>query len=309
MNIFDALQNAKVDWEKGCFIYGDEKRIFTHPSTIENADEKSIVFVTRYKYKNKLKQIIKNTKASVVITEEIVGTFDNKTIVVVENPRLVFAKIINCCFPNSNRVGIHPTASIDDYASYDSSIYVGPKAVIGNCIIGKNVVIHANVVINDDVVIGDNVVIKPGCIIGFDGFGYIREQDNSLTKFPHHGNTIIEDDVHIGANVTIDRGTLGDTIIGKGTKIDNLVHIAHNNIIGQNVMIPAGITFSGSIIIGDNVWIGVGSVICDGITIGDDAFISIGSIVNQDVKPKTHVTGNFAIEHKKFIKHLKGMTK
>lgn len=131
-----------------------------------------------------------------------------------------------------------------------------------------------------------------GCRIGYSGFGYERDLDGTPIRFPHYGDVMIGSDVEIGSNTCIDRGTFGYTIIGKGTKIDNLVHIAHNVHIGENCIIVAGTVIGGGVIVGDNVWLGIGSKIREGITIGDGALVGMGAVVVKDVEPHTTVIGN-----------------
>lgn len=165
---------------------------------------------------------------------------------------------------------------------------------------GNNVTISLNTFIGDNVEIGDNVKISSGCVVnnsiiknnvtiysgvlvGNDGFGYIKERDNTLVEFPHIGRTIIEDNVSIHPNSCIDRGALSDTVLRKGCKIDNLVHIGHNTEIGENTLIASQSLVSGKSKVGKNCWISPGCMIIDGITIADDTFIGIGSVVTRSI--------------------------
>jgi len=148
-------------------------------------------------------------------------------------------------------------------------------------------------VINYDCVeLGENVGIGPNCSIGFEGFGFEPDEDGTYHRFPHIGKVIIGDDVEIGANTCIDRGALGDTIIGAGTKIDNLVHVAHNVRIGKNCMIIALTCLGGGVIIEDGVYVGIGASVRNQITIGEKAFIGMGAVVVKDVDPGITVIGN-----------------
>jgi acetyltransferase-like isoleucine patch superfamily enzyme len=143
---------------------------------------------------------------------------------------------------------------------------VGSLSVVKNCIIGNNVTLHS------------------GVVIGESGFGYIQDEHGTSLQFPHIGKVIIEDDVCIHSNVCIDRGALSNTIIRRGVRIDNMVHVAHNVEIGENTYVTAGVTFSGSVKVGKNCWIAPGSVLMDGITIADDTFIGLGSVVLKNIK-------------------------
>ena len=139
---------------------------------------------------------------------------------------------------------------------------------------------------------GENVKIGENCTIGGDGFGYEKDVNGTWIKFPHFGHIILEDDVEIGNNVCIDRGVLGNTIINKGTKIDNLVHIAHNVEIGTNTLIIAKAMIGGSVRIGDNCWIGPSTSIINGIQIGNNVLVGIGSNILKNVPDNTVVAGN-----------------
>ncbi len=171
--------------------------------------------------------------------------------------------------------------------------------------IGRKCVIGANVVIMNNTTIGDDVRIHPGAVIGSDGFQF-RHVLGRLVRVPQLGGVEIHDGVEIQSNTCVDRGTgLVSTVIGKDTKIDNLVHIAHDVHIGERCLIAAQAMIAGETKIGNDVWIGPGAVISDKITIGDKSFITLGSVVTKDVSPGQHVTGNFAIDHGKFIENLK----
>jgi len=139
---------------------------------------------------------------------------------------------------------------------------------------------------------GRNVKIGEFCSIGNEGFGFVQDYDGAWIRFPHHGGIIIGDDVEIGDNVCIDRGSLSDTVIGKGVKIDNLVHIAHNVTIGENSMIVAKSMIAGSVKIGDNCWISPSSNIRNGIKIGNNVMVGMGSNVVKDIPDNVVVAGN-----------------
>lgn len=141
------------------------------------------------------------------------------------------------------------------------------------------------------VTIGKNIVIKPGCVIGGQGFGIVKDEDGNNLNIPHVGKVIIGDNVRIGANNTIDCGTLGDTIIGDGTCTDNQVHIAHNCIIGKNCIICAGVVFCGTVTVEDDVWLAPGTLIKEGVTIGKGARTGLGAVVINDVPAGVLVYG------------------
>ena len=203
-------------------------------------------------------QPLPNTKAKAIITKKQSSTpTSNKTIIKVDNPRLWFIRVANKFFPPDQQPNIHPTAILND----------------------------------PYVILGKNVKIGPGCTIGFDGFGYEKNEVGEYEKFPHYGRVIIGDDVDIGANVNIDRGTLGDTVIGSGTKIDSLSHIAHNVQIGKNCIIVCLTCLSGGVKIRDGVWVAPLVGIKEGVEVGENALVGLGSIVIRDVAPKDVVAG------------------
>ena len=189
----------------------------------------------------------------------------SKRLITVSNPRLWFIKVVREFFLPREPPGIHPSAVIN----YDC------------------------------VELGKNVRIGPNCSIGFDGFGFEQDEDGSYHRFPNIGKVIIGDDVEIGAGTCIDRGALGDTIIGEGTKIDNLVHVAHNVNIGRNCLIIALTCLGGGVIIEDGAYVGIGASIRNQIKIGEKAFIGMGATVVKDVDPGVTVIGNPARPMKK----------
>jgi Bacterial transferase hexapeptide (three repeats). len=206
-------------------------------------------------------------------------------------------------------------------------LYIGPYAVIGenstlgdgseihagaylgkNVKIGKNCRIYPYAVIYDDVVIGNNVIIHSGAIIGADGFGY-KFRNNQHVKVPQVGNVVIEDNVEIGANTCIDRGALGSTLIGAGSKIDNLVQIGHNNKVGKHVIMCGLTGVSGSCNIEDYAILAGSSGIADHVTIGQGAVVMARSGVAGDVKAGTQVFGSPAKDKKTAYKEQIAISK
>lgn len=167
-----------------------------------------------------------------------------------------------------------------------------------NVKIGDRTQIYPGVVIYDDIEIGNNVTIFSNTVIGADGFSHLYNDEGKLEKFPQLGSVRIEDYVEIGANCCVDRGALMVTVIGEGTRIDNLVHIAHNVKIGKHCFIVAQVFIGGSIVIKDHVWIAGLSCIRDNATIGENATVGMGAIVIKDVPAQAVVVGNPAREIK-----------
>ncbi len=188
--------------------------------------------------------------------------------------------------------GIHPTAIIHPEAIISEKIFVGPNTVIGKCVIGDETIIYGNCYIFDNTTIGKNVTIMPNTTIGGTGYGYEKNEENEFELFPHIGGVQIENNVDIGANTCIDRGTLGNTIIGSGSKIDNLVHIAHNVAIGKNCAIIAHSMIGGSTIINDNSWVAPSSCLRDGISIGKNSIVGLGAVVVKTIPENETWIGN-----------------
>lgn len=185
---------------------------------------------------------------------------------------------------------------------------ISDKAMIGehSIRIGHNVEIEMGVVIHPGTIIGDNVIIRSGTQVGSNGFQFIN---NGKIVFPVKtaGMVIINDHVEIQHNCCVDRGIMGNTVLEEYVKVDNLVHIAHDNFIGKRTFITAGVKLAGRVIIGQDCWLGVNSTISNGINICDNCRISLGSVVTKDVPSNSTVTGNFAIKHDKFIEFIKSI--
>ncbi len=273
-------------------------------ASLETAKENEISFVENAKF---VEEVL-NINASCLIVPE---NFDAELpciYIKVKNPKLAFAKIADKLHPFNWQTKWHETAVVDSVKENIRANFIGAFVTIGkDCLIGdgtqifdgvrigdnvtirKNSIIHPNCVIYDNVSIGDDCVIHAGAIIGADGFGYVRDGAKGYVKFPQIGTVIIEHEVEIGANTCIDRGALGETRIGEGTKIDNLVQIAHNVTIGKRVIIASQTGISGSTIIEDDCVIGgqVGmgdhATVKSGAIIGSQAGVLPGKIVRKGV--------------------------
>ena len=200
------------------------------------------------------------------------------------NARLDFCRILNGFFTEKLPSGIDPSATVHPTARLGARIFVGPGCVIGAGVeTGDDCALHARVVLYPGTRLGNGVILHAGAVLGADGFGYERRPDGSLEKFPHSGGVVVEDEVEIGANCTIDRGTIGDTHIKKGAKIDNLVQIAHNAIIGEHTLIIAGAVICGGAEIGARCWVAPNVVVRQKMRIGDGATLGMGTVINAPV--------------------------
>jgi len=298
-------------------VFGDEKTIINGVCGIKEAEKGQITFLANPRYSH----LISQTRASAIIVSRDTkftppqhagaGFTALKPLICVDNPSLAFARIVEKFHPRKSvhPRGIHPAAIIAKSAKLGSNVSIGAYTVVEeNVVIGDNTIIYpgcfigrdtqigndtliyANVSIREGISVGSRVVIQSGSVIGSDGFGFITQQGKH-ERIPQIGTVVIEDDVEIGANVTVDRARFDKTIIGKGTKIDNLVQIAHNVVIGQNCIIIAQVGISGSTSLGNNVTLAGQAGLVGHITIGDNAIVAAQSGVSKSVPPDTVVWG------------------
>lgn len=279
----------------GASVEGDAGRAVARPAQIDRATADAVVFCSREGERGQ--RLIAETEAQVVICAddlELTGTMrGDRTLIRVSNPRLSFIRVTRRFFAEEKQaVGIHPTAIIDETASIAADVSIGPYVVIGaDCEVGSGSVLASHVTLYPRSRLGSRVIIDANTSIGMEGFGFEAQESGELLKFESLGGVRIDDDVEIGANTSVDRGTLEDTVIGRGSKIDNLVHIAHNVRIGRNVVIPAGASLGGSVDIGDGAWVGIGATVLEGVRIGSNSLIGGGAVVTRDVPDGVVVAG------------------
>lgn len=253
--------------------------------------------------------LMRETGAGVVLCPESseVSTLADtgRTFVAVADPRLAFLRVVGRFFADKPERGIHPTAVIDAGAAVADDVYIGPFVWIArDCTVGEGSVIHAHVSLYPKTRIGRNVTVHAGTVIGADGYGYQRNERGELEKFPHIGGVVIEDGVEIGSNTSIDRGTLGDTVLRQGARIDNQVHIAHNVVVGRHAAVIANAMIGGSTTIGDGAWIAPSACVRDRLSIGANATVGLGAVVVKDVPDGVTVIGapaRPADEYKRFL--------
>ena len=287
-------------------VVGNGDILITGASGIKEACEGDITFLANPKYM----PLMDKTRAAAIITSSDAQK-TNKPIILTENPSLAFAKIISLIIPDDSG---HPqaidyTVVMGKNVTLGKDVAVGPYVVIGDNVtigdntiiyagcfighhtkIGSQTLIYAHVSIRERISIGSRVIIHSGTVIGSDGFGFATIK-GLHHKIPQVGTVEIGDDVEIGANVTIDRARFDKTVIGRGTKIDNLVQIALNVIIGENSLIVAQVGISGSTIIGDNVTLAGQAGLVGHITVGNNAIVTAQSGVSKSVPADTMVSG------------------
>lgn len=293
-------------------VVGDPNIVISGARGINEACCGDITFVANARYMS----LVNKTAASAVFVPLHMEAL-SKPAIKVKDPSSAFACVIKLLYPTqmSHPKGIHKTALVSKKAKIGKNVAVGAYAVIEDdveigdrsviypgCFVGSSTRIgcdclfYANVSIRENIQIGNRVFIQSGSVIGSEGFGYLNVEGVHCL-IPQIGTVVIEDDVEIGANVTIDRARFDKTVIGRGTKIDNLVQIAHNVIIGQNCIIVAQAGISGSTRVGNNVTIAGQAGLVGHISIGDGAVLAAQAGITKSVPPKTIVSGYPARPH------------
>lgn len=274
----------------GARIVGNKEASATGLNEIHKVEEGDLVFVDHPKYYDKCI----NSAASFIIINKETGFPDGKALLVTDDPFEAYQTLVKHFRPF--RPSLQPIA---ETAVVGEGTVIMPNAYIGNHVrIGKNTVIHPNVTILDYCVIGDNVVIQAGTVIGSDAFYYNKKtnRDVHYKKMLSCGRVVIEDDVEIGAGCTIDRGVTHDTLIGRGTRLDNMIHIGHDTVIGQNCLLAAQVGIAGATTLEDNVilWGQVG--VSKTLTIGKDAVVMAQSGVPASLPGGKAYFGSPAID-------------
>ncbi len=298
--------------ELGGELVGDGAIAIHGVAGIREAEPGDITFLANSRYENYLDE----TRASAVIVSRAPRAC-RVPLIQVDNPYLAYQKLVRVFRPELPRqaAGIHPSAMVADGAEIGANASIGaycviesgarigadtvlmPGCYVGHQVgIGSNCFLYARVTIREDCVIGDRCILQPGVVIGSDGFGFAFDA-GKYHKVPQVGNVVIGNDVEVGANTTIDRATTHSTIIGDGSKIDNLVQIGHNVIIGKHCIVVAQVGISGSTELEDYVTVGGQAGLVGHIKVGARAMIGAQSGVPRSVDADTIVTGYPAMPH------------
>ena len=280
-------------------VIGDDHFQVDSIATLQHAKNNQISFLASKKYK----KYLANTMAGAVIIDCEDDLIAPTYAIIVDNPHVAYGKVASLFNPVKRyQPGIHASASIDAGSvihpsatiganvMIESGVHIGERVVIGHgcviqqdSIIAKGTRLFANVTVCAHVKIGENSLIHPGVVIGSDGFG-LTNDNGKWAKIPQIGSVSIGDDVEIGANTTIDRGALEDTIVGRGVKLDNQIHLAHNTVIGDDTAIAACVGIAGSTHIGKRCVIGGAACISGHLTIADDVQITGMSMITKSIK-------------------------
>ena len=316
------MKLSKIAEIAGGKLKGDGLVEINGVAALDEAKKGTIAFFADLKSKKKLSE----SNASAFIVPQCVE-FNEKPLIICISPKLAFISVINIFHPPPVSTGI----DLDSYIAKDAiignevtiypNVYVADGAVIGDRVslypgvhvgrksqIGNDSTLYPNVVVMDESILGERVVIHGGTVIGSDGYGFVWDGKQHI-KVPQIGRVVIECDVEIGANCTIDRGSLGKTIIKQGTKIDNLVHIAHNCMIGENSLLAGQVGLAGSVKLGRNTILAGQVGVSDHVTIGDGVTVGGRSGVTKKLEDGAFVTGYPTLPHREWLKVQKSLEK
>jgi UDP-3-O-[3-hydroxymyristoyl] glucosamine N-acyltransferase len=298
-------------------VSGDPSTVITGVGPLESAGPDQIAFLAHPKFKAGLAGC---RAAALIVSPSLKGEL-NGTLLLVENPYLAFAKILTfLAVPAHNGQGVMPGAHIHPQAVIGKDVTVSPGCVVAagakigersflhpnvvlgaESTVGKDCILHANVTVREKCMIGNRVIIQPGAVIGADGFGFAPD-GQSYYKIPQIGHVVIEDDVEIGACSCIDRGTMGVTLIGRGTKIDNLVQVAHNVQIGEDNIVVSQVGIAGSTVIGNHCILGGQAGVAGHIKIGDNVTLAARGGISNNVADNQTLAGAPAMPHREWLK-------
>jgi UDP-3-O-[3-hydroxymyristoyl] glucosamine N-acyltransferase len=309
---------AELAGRLGGEVEGDGDARVERVAPLEDAGPGAISFFSNRKYR----AAFEATRATAVFVQAGEAVPGGRTVVRHANPYLAFAKASTLFHPPrpaspgvAPEAAVHPSAHVDataevmPLASVAAGAHVGPRTILHPGVqlgegarVGADCVLYPNVVVREGCVVGDRVILQPGCVIGSDGFGFAFDPEGEGRgprhyKVPQIGNVVVEDDVEIGASTCIDRAALGSTVIGRGTKIDNLVQIAHNVQVGPLSIVVSQVGISGSTKIGAGVVLAGQVGITGHLNIGDRAVIAAQSGVMEDVEPGATLLGSPARPH------------
>ena len=300
----------------GADLSGPPDIEITGVAGFENAGEGCVTFISG---PDRLKDLEKSRASAALVPQDTPSS--RLPLLRIKNPRLAFARAIELFYVKPYRAeGISPAASIgrnvsvgaepsihacavlDDDVNVGDRVTLYPGVYLGKgSMVGDDSVLHANVSVGEKVRIGKRVIIHAGTVLGSDGFGFVTEAGRHH-KIPQVGGVIIEDDVEIGGNCTIDRATLGNTVIKKGTKLDNQVHVAHNVTIGEHCLLAGQSGIAGSSTLGNHVVLGGQAGVSDHTIVGDQVMAGGKAVITKDVAPGQIIAGFNAMPLRNWLK-------
>jgi UDP-3-O-[3-hydroxymyristoyl] glucosamine N-acyltransferase len=301
----------------GAELRGDAELEITGVKGIEEAGPAEVTFVANPKYAG----LARKTRAAAVLVEPEFPEIEAATLRL-KNPYLAFSRALGFFYqPPVYAPGIHPTAVIDPTAVIGEGAHIGAYVVIGPRVklgaqatllphvvlysgveAGRKLFAHAHAVVREDCILGDNVTLENGVIIGADGFGFAKNEDGHWEKIPQSGPVRLGNRVDVQANATIDRATVGETRIGDGTKVDNLVQVGHASHVGENTLICAQTGLAGSSIIGNNVILTGQTGVAGHCTVGDGVILTAQSAVSHDVPAGKVISGSPGFDNRVWLR-------
>lgn len=309
------LELAKLT---GARVEGMEDVEITGAAGLDEAGEGQVTFLANPRYTPR----VNTTRAAAIYLSEEATTDREISILRVKDPYLAYTRALRIFHPEAElEPFVHPEAVIDPTARIAARVAIGACVVIGrNVFIGDDVNIYPNVTVYDDVtigrgsvihsgvalrertVIGERVIIHNNAVIGCDGFGYAKDEQRRWLKIPQAGRVVIEDDVEIGAGTTIDRASVGESRIGRGSKLDNLVQIGHSCTVGEDSLLCAQVGLAGSSHIGSRVILAGQAGVAGHLTIGDDVVLTAKSATSHDVPAGKVISGIPAFDNKDWLR-------
>jgi UDP-3-O-[3-hydroxymyristoyl] glucosamine N-acyltransferase len=318
------MKLSEIALKINCRMVGNGDVEIVRVAGIEDAGPGDLTFVSNRKYVRH----IKNTQASAIILGEDIPPVQIPSLRT-EDPYLAFARALELFYvPLRPDSGIHPTAVISEGTEIASNATIGAHSVIGEACrigsgtvlyphvllyphvsIGEQSVLHSFVTVREYCRIGSRVILQNGVVIGSDGFGFAPTKDGAFYKICQTGRVVIEDDVEIGANTTIDRAAVGETVVGKGAKLDNLVQVGHGAQVGENSVLAAQVGVAGSTRLGRGVWVGGQVGFAGHLEVGDKAIITAQSGTSHDIPPGAIVSGSPAFENSAWLRSTAAFSK
>jgi UDP-3-O-[3-hydroxymyristoyl] glucosamine N-acyltransferase len=301
----------------GARLEGEDLEI-TGAAGLDEAREGHVTFLANPRYTPK----VNSTLASAIYLAEEFTTEKTISILRVKDPYLAYTRALRIFYPEQKpEPAIHPSAVIDSSANVAENVSIGACVVVGRnveiaagvCIypnvtiyedvtIGKDSIIHSGVAIRERTVIGERVVIYNNSVIGCDGFGYAKDEERHWLKIPQAGRVVLEDDVEIGAATTIDRASVGESRIGRGSKVDNLVQIGHSCTVGEDSLLCAQVGLAGSSHIGSRVILAGQAGVAGHLTIGDDVVLTAKSATSHDIPAGKVISGIPAFDNRDWLR-------
>ena len=312
------MKLSELAQQTGARVEGDGNLEISGAAGLDEAGEGHVTFLANPRYTPR----VNTTRASAIFLSEDAQTERNIAILRAKDPYLAYTRALRIFHPEPQlEPFIHPSAVIDPSARVATHVAIGACSVIGrnveiaagvcihpnvtiydDVIIGKDSIIHSGVAVRERTVIGERVVIFNNAVIGCDGFGYARDEQKRWLKIPQTGRVVLEDDVEIGAGTTIDRASVGESRIGRGTKLDNLVQIGHSCTVGEDSLLCAQVGLAGSSHIGNRVILAGQAGVAGHLKIGDDVVLTAKSATSHDIPAGKVISGIPAFDNRDWLR-------